>query len=89
MPDLQSQPSHPSTWPVKDYDDDTVPQLPPFYSPRPIPVSRAISELDLNSLSVNERSIAMALGSASSSAHDDHDSDGELPGLVSPQFTPP
>ena len=31
----------------------------------------------------------MALGSASSSAHEDHDSDSELPGLVSPAFTPP
>ncbi|KAE9375097.1 GTP cyclohydrolase II [Stipitochalara longipes BDJ] len=89
MPDLQSQPPHPSSWRTKDHDDDRVPQLPPFYSPRPIPVSRAISELDLNSLSVNERSMAMALGAASSSAHDDHDSDSELPSLVSPQFTPP
>ena len=31
----------------------------------------------------------MALGSAPSSAHGDHDSDSELPGLVSPAFTPP
>jgi GTP cyclohydrolase II len=90
MPDLQSSPSHLSSWQISsDHDADEVPQLPPFYSPRPIPVSRAISELDLNSLSIHERSIAMALGSASSSAHADHDSDSELPGLVSPAFTPP
>ena len=90
MPDFQSTVSHPSSWQASsNHDADEVPQLPPFYSPRPIPVSRAISELDLNSLSMHERSIAMAPGSTSSSAHEDHDSDSELPGLVSPAFTPP
>jgi GTP cyclohydrolase II len=93
MPELHGTPSHPSSWHHRqafaEHDDDEVPQLPPFYSPRPIPVSRAISELDLNSLSINNHSIAMALGSGSSSAHTEHDSESELPGLVSPAFTPP
>ncbi|KAG0652968.1 GTP cyclohydrolase II [Hyphodiscus hymeniophilus] len=85
MPDLHSPawPSHPHNEPHFSHpdaheEDDTVPKLPPFYSPRPIPVSRAISELDLNSLSIH-RSLS------SNSIHETTD----LPGLVSPQFTPP
>jgi GTP cyclohydrolase II len=61
--------------------DDEVSKLPPFYSPRPIPVSRQISELDLNSL-----------GTSRGLSHDtsqDSTTDSPLPGLVSPAFTPP
>jgi GTP cyclohydrolase II len=97
MPDLHSpqwpsQPhSHPNSYPSshsassprthqEDVEDsDAVPKLPPFYSPRPIPVSRAISELDLNSLSLHSLN----------HYHDLHQPESELPGLVSPQFTPP
>jgi GTP cyclohydrolase II len=59
---------------------DEVPQLPPFYSPRPIPFSRAISELDLN-----------ANGQVSAPPNTFHleTNDEQLPGLVSPAFTPP
>lgn len=60
--------------------NDSVPKLPPFYSPRPIPVSRAISELDLNNLS---------LSTLSQYSPVDQDDKSELPDLVSPQFTPP
>jgi GTP cyclohydrolase II len=88
MPNLNS-PSWPShshndphfSRPDADHDeeeDDTVPKLAPFYSPRPIPVSRAISELDLNSLNIHP----------SLSSHTEPET-GDLPGLVSPQFTPP
>lgn len=68
-------------------DDDQLPQLPPsFHSPRPIPFSRAISELDLNADGTDRHAIPSHLSlsiSSDSSYHDD------LPGLVSPQFTPP
>ncbi|KUJ17863.1 GTP cyclohydrolase II [Mollisia scopiformis] len=98
MPNLENAaPSNPAWYPPED--DDVVPQLPPFYSPRPIPVSRAISELDLNSLHITHP--AFGQDPRSSNSHADHDSDHEsslqsplesdheLPGLVSPQFTPP
>lgn len=87
MPDLDSTPQLPS-WNYENHDEnDTIPPLPPFYSPRPIPVSRAISELDLNSLSLSDRSIDSQL--ESSDAHSESDPDPALPGLVSPAFTPP
>jgi GTP cyclohydrolase II len=89
MPEISSQwhshitsPSYPSSpLPHEDNEDselhDSVPQLPPFYSPRPIPVSRAISELDLNSIALDDKL----------NTRDAEES--QLPGLVSPQFTPP
>lgn len=88
-----SNPASISYYPPED-DDDTVPQLPPFYSPRPIPVSRAISELDLNSLHITHPAFGQELESAQENLQDsDHESllqsDQELPGLVSPQITPP
>lgn len=91
MPDIHAQwhshvdpPSYPSS-PLNQNNEqeelqDSVPKLPPFYSPRPIPVSRAISELDLNSLSFQE-SFNNPAGTSTPAE--------ELPGLVSPQFTPP
>lgn len=94
MPDISnSSPTHHISWagnPLHD-EDDTVPQLPPFYSPRPIPVSRAISELDLNSLSISHPSLAEVVDLASQSEPhpQSESSDSELPGLVSPAFTPP
>ncbi|KAH6724777.1 GTP cyclohydrolase II-domain-containing protein [Leptodontidium sp. MPI-SDFR-AT-0119] len=100
MPDIanSSSPTNPS-WNVHTStdEDDKVPQLPPFYSPRPIPVSRAISELDLNSLSLTHPSLVVHSHNHdhSSTPHRDSDpdtepeGDGELPGLVSPAFTPP
>ena len=90
MPDLHSPawPSHPHNEPhfshpsiTDNEQDDTVPKLPPFFSPRPIPVSRAISELDLNSLSIHP-----ALSDHSSRPDSETN---DFPGLVSPQFTPP
>lgn len=67
--------------------DDEVARLPPFYSPRPIPVSRAISELDLNSMKLQVLSLDNPAHTHSlASNHDSHD---HLPDLVSPQFTPP
>lgn len=88
MPDL-----HPPSWPSHTHpsnshssdtseQEDQVPKLPPFYSPRPIPVSRAISELDLNSVNIHP-----ALTPQLDSPNDAETS--SLPGLVSPQFTPP
>jgi GTP cyclohydrolase II len=70
------------------HEGDEVPQLPPFYSPRPIPVSRAISELDLNSLSISHPSLAEIANSGALQSLSES-SDSELPGLVSPAFTPP
>ncbi|EPE27259.1 RibA-like protein [Glarea lozoyensis ATCC 20868] len=94
MPTLDSNPSHPShpshssSWnPNHDIESDEVPQLPPFYSPRPIPVSRAISELDLNTLNISNSSIPSHHSHRDSPLTPDHDS--SLPGLVSPAFTPP
>ncbi|RDL38937.1 RibA-like protein [Venustampulla echinocandica] len=79
-----------------DHDEsDTVSQLqlPPFYSPRPIPVSRAISELDLNSLSSTQSHTTMASPlkstTATSQFQSELETDTSLPGLVSPAFTPP
>ena len=66
---------------------DEVPKLPPFYSPRPIPVSRQISELDLNSLGISEHRSHHAASPASSQPTVGTES--PLPGLVSPAFTPP
>lgn len=65
--------------------DDHLPQLPPFYSPRPIPVSRAISELDLNAHHANAIPTHLSLSTSSNSSLHEED----LPGLVSPAFTPP
>jgi len=91
MPDLhpsQWHPSmlHPSRKPHSEREEegDNVPKLPPFYSPRPIPVSRAISELDLNSLSIGGPLHNQNLHSDGANTPE-----SELPGLVSPQFTPP
>jgi len=87
MPEIHSQwhsqinsPSYHSSPLQHDEDaefEDSVPKLPPFYSPRPIPVSRAISELDLNSLALHNQYISSDT------------EESQLPGLVSPQFTPP
>lgn len=77
---------HPSAVQPAEHDDE-VHKLPPFYSPRPIPVSRAISELDLNSLDSHQSRSRIASPGQSSRAGNDTDS--ELPGLVSPAFTPP
>ena len=78
MPEIHTR--TPPSWDDQEVETDQVPKLPPFYSPRPIPVSRAISELDLNSLQGH--------------AHSRYDPSDEhveesLPGLVSPAFTPP
>ncbi|CZT39775.1 related to GTP cyclohydrolase II [Rhynchosporium secalis] len=105
MPDItnsSSSPTNPS-WNVNSHDreDDEVPQLPPFYSPRPLPVSRAISELDLNSLSLTHPSLVAQTHSHShdhdqsstpprdSNTDTEPEADGLLPDLVSPAFTPP
>jgi GTP cyclohydrolase II len=72
MPDLQLQ---------EDWNDE-VPKLPPFYSPKPILVSRTISELDLNSHNQHHSSIPSHLSLSPSDHYD-------LPGLISPAFTPP
>lgn len=94
MPELHSPswPSHPHNEPhfssanntSDNEQDDEVPKLAPFYSPRPIPVSRAISELDLNSLSIHP-----SLSDHSHTSSRPDSVSNELPGLVSPQFTPP
>ncbi|CAG8958117.1 hypothetical protein HYFRA_00000463 [Hymenoscyphus fraxineus] len=95
MPDLDSSapshPAHPSSWnPHHNFESDEVPELPPFYSPRPIPVSRAISELDLTSMNTshpaNPSSDTPATPTESPS---DSEQESVLPGLVSPAFTPP
>lgn len=69
---------------------DEVSSLPPFYSPRPLPVSRAISELDLNLVS-NKTSHPPSQSGSHEPAQNvsDMDSESQLPDLVSPQFTPP
>jgi GTP cyclohydrolase II len=77
MPELRTPTRTPPSW---EHETDEVPKLPPFYSPRPIPVSRAISELDLNSLGKHANS--------QFEPPDEH-GDESLPGLVSPAFTPP
>ncbi|RDW82888.1 putative GTP cyclohydrolase-2 protein [Coleophoma crateriformis] len=78
---------------------DEQTKLPPFYSPRPIPVSRAISELDLNGLHPHTTELSprvLLANHTSSTAASSSDADDQtmpieeaLPGLVSPQFTPP
>lgn len=94
MPEITTtSPTHHISWaqtPRID-DDDTVPQLPPFYSPRPIPVSRAISELDLNSLSISHPPFGTTTRTEPHTDNHQHSetSDSELPDLVSPAFTPP
>jgi GTP cyclohydrolase II len=88
MPTLDSTLSHPSSWNSShDIENDEVPQLPPFYSPRPIPVSRAISELDLNTLNISNASTPSHHVHRESPLHSEHEA--TLPGLVSPAFTPP
>jgi GTP cyclohydrolase II len=77
---------HPAAHEAEEQNDE-VPKLPPFYSPRPIPVSRQISELDLNSLGVSEHHSQHASSRASSQPT--VGSESPLPGLVSPAFTPP
>ncbi|KAG9236416.1 GTP cyclohydrolase II-domain-containing protein [Amylocarpus encephaloides] len=88
MPNLDS-PAHPPSWNLQhDVESDELLQLPPFYSPRPLPVSRAISELDLNSLSsIPHASLSSHHSSTNSPLHSDQES--TLPDLVSPAFTPP
>jgi GTP cyclohydrolase II len=91
MPDISdTSPPHHISWAGShmNHEGDEVPQLPPFYSPRPIPVSRAISELDLNSLSISHPSLAEIANSGALQSLSES-SDSELPGLVSPAFTPP
>ncbi|TAQ86031.1 hypothetical protein B7494_g5643 [Chlorociboria aeruginascens] len=85
--------------------EDEVPQLPPFYSPRPTPISHAISELDLD-LDLNLSSISTGPNSHhyhyEPSSEIDHKEfqpstppahelteSESLPGLLSPAFTPP
>jgi GTP cyclohydrolase II len=79
-------------------------QLPPFYSPQSLPVSRTISELDLNkphhnhnhnhhdlSHSHNYASAIpshLSLSSPSDSNNNNNNNDA-LPSLISPAFTPP
>jgi GTP cyclohydrolase II len=77
MPDIQLEED---TWHdhARAYD-----QLPPFYFPRPIPFSRDISDLDLHAKGHHHASEIPSHLSLSSSSHDD------LPGLISPFFTPP
>lgn len=97
MPDVSSTPpTHHISWAGSHGsreigEEDTVPQLPPFYSPRPIPVSRAISELDLNSLSISHPSLGKIVDSepVPETQQESESSDSELPGLLSPAFTPP
>ena len=86
MPDINTPPSWVSpniTSPTtpQQKDDEATHLPPPFYSPRPLPVSRTISELDLN-----------AIPPLSSIPHlnaDHHLTSSDLPDLVSPAFTPP
>jgi GTP cyclohydrolase II len=80
MPDLHIEED---SWRSQQHGPD---QLPPFYSPRPIPVSREISELDLNS-KIRNHNHASAIPSHLSLSNSEHHE--ELPGLVSPFFTPP
>ena len=61
-------------------EDGSTHSPPPFYSPRPLPVSRAISELDLN---------AVPPLSSVSHLNSDRQLSSDLPDLVSPAFTPP
>lgn len=62
-----------------DWHEETY-KLPPFYSPRAIPVSRDISELDLTA---HHHASAVPSRLSLSMLSD------EFPGLVSPAFTPP
>ncbi|TVY33789.1 putative GTP cyclohydrolase [Lachnellula subtilissima] len=85
MPDIDSTPN--VSWPREE--EDKIPPLPPFYSPRPVPVSRAISELDLNSLTLNNRSIPSRVPFPDANSESEPEPDAPLPDLVSPAFTPP
>jgi GTP cyclohydrolase II len=77
---------HPAAHEAEEQHDE-VPKLPPpFFSPQPIPVSRQISELDLNSLGIENHSQNV---SSRASSQPNADSESILPGLVSPAFTPP
>jgi GTP cyclohydrolase II len=77
MPDLQLE--------EESWHDHAHDQLPPFYSPRPLPaVSREISDLDLHAKAHHHH--ASAIPSHLSLSSSDHD---DLPGLISPFFTPP
>jgi GTP cyclohydrolase II len=101
MPDLQIEEANEWQHDSSDHTHDHVrDQLPPFYSPRPIPVSREISELDLNAHQRLHQatqlhqptaippylSLSTSHSSNTSSSSPTHD---DLPGLVSPAFTPP
>src|SRR5579871_4662021 len=76
MPDLRIEED--SNW-----HDHAHNQLPPFYSPRPIPVPREISEFDLHTTGHYISAIPSHLSLSTSDQLD------ELPGLVSPFVTPP
>ncbi|KAF7874364.1 hypothetical protein EAF04_003036 [Stromatinia cepivora] len=97
MPDLNatSSSTRPQHWRnMPDESLDEVPSLPPFYSPRPIPVSRAISELDLNQIDISDLSLThpparSQLDSPVGTSSQDSDHNESLPDLVSPAFTPP
>lgn len=96
MPDLNATTSstRPRDWHNTPHESsDNVPSLPPFYSPRPIPVSRAISELDLNQIDISNLSLIHParshLGSSDETAPQRSDHNESLPDLVSPAFTPP
>lgn len=75
---------HPNAHEAEEHDE--VHKLAQYYSPRPIPVSRQISELDLNSLGVSEQKSQRA---SPASSLPTAESESSLPGLVSPAFTPP
>ncbi|KAH8803092.1 GTP cyclohydrolase II-domain-containing protein [Xylogone sp. PMI_703] len=72
-------------------DEDTFSEVPPVYSPRPIPVSRAISELELTHPQLNSNGPTYR-DTPASSTHSQSRTQSppmDLPGLISPQFTPP
>ncbi|KAB8290887.1 hypothetical protein EYC80_008524 [Monilinia laxa] len=97
MPDLNAtttSSTRPQQWHSAPHESsDEVPSLPPFYSPRPIPVSRTVSELDLNQIDIANLSSSHSTRSPLNSPdetlsqHSDHNE--SLPDLVSPAFTPP
>lgn len=80
MPDRQTDDD---SW--HHHHDHARDQLPPFYSPRPLPVARDIADLDLHAKGHAASAVPSHLSLSSSSAAD-HD---DLPGLISPFFTPP
>ncbi|KAA8564799.1 hypothetical protein MFRU_008g03630 [Monilinia fructicola] len=97
MPDLNAtttSSTRPQQWHNTPHESsDEVPSLPPFYSPRPIPVSRTISELDLNQIDIANLSLSHStrsqLHSPDESLSQPSDHNESLPDLVSPAFTPP